>query len=484
MNLGRHASNIALLIVFSGALSCASSEMHTVNYERQIHSDPAGAEVRPDDADEELIGHTPLAVDGEITVKRKPSTLSKILLGIGGGYGALGIGIGVPTMRSDTFVDSTGMGTGFIISGVAVGALFALGARYVDDLYITSSDDAFDGDIKVGKKFRSYDHDDFRAAIPTRRYWLSADGYADAALRAGPGETASAQLTSLSPPDNTEVAGPDAAPPAPDTDDAESLPIKGTPQPDAFALVVGIQDYRSIAATPGARTDAQRVADMLQTTLGVPERNIRLLTDANATRSDIFAELSWLQNNVSDDSRIYFYFSGHGAPDVKTGASFLLPYEGRPETIEHSGISMDDVLDGLEQTEARDVLAFVDACFSGSGERSALPEGARPLVPTQNTAPKPNIALFSSSAATQISGNAPDADEGLFTRYLIRAIAEGRADVDGDGTIDLAELERYVAPRVTRKARRVHREQQPVLDVSEQLGDPSDIVVVRGLSTE
>ena len=259
--------------------------------------------------------------------------------------------------------------------------------------------------------------------------------------------------------------------------------VTGAPQPNAYAFVVGIEEYRSVTNTPGARTDAQRFAAMLEFTLGVPEQNIHLLTDAEATRSDILATLSWLERNVSADGRIYFFFSGHGSPNVETGESYLLPYEGQPETIEHSGISLQEILDGLQQTPARDVLAFVDACFSGSGDRSALPAGARPLVPVQEAKPQSgsNLAFFASSGAAEISGTSVDGDEGLFTHHLLRALGEGRADIDGDGMINIDELHTYLAPRVARDARRLNREQTPTFSVSDGLGSPESVILLWGL---
>ena len=272
-----------------------------------------------------------------------------------------------------------------------------------------------------------------------------------------------------------------------DTTAAEPIPIEveghlvAAPQPNAYALVVGIEDYRDLTPTPGARLDAQRFAHMLEHSLGVPDQNIHLLTDNDATRGDVLAKLRWFQEHIPSDGRVYFFFSGHGTPHVQTGDSYLLPYEGRPETLEETGLLMNDVLDSLEQTEARDILAFVDACFSGSGERSSLPEGTRPLVPVQETTTAPRVALFSSSGASEISGNAPDAEEGLFTRHLVDAIAAGRADIDGDGQISLQELKTYVAPRVAREARQLNRQQNPTLIVPDELGDPSNIILVWGL---
>ena len=278
--------------------------------------------------------------------------------------------------------------------------------------------------------------------------------------------------------DQPPVATIDPAPPA-----ARALEdhLIAAPQPGAHALVIGIEKYRDLTPTPGARGDAEQFAEMLEKTLGVSERNIHLLTDNRATRGDILSKLRELRETVPSDGRIYFFFSGHGTPHVESGASYLLPYEGRPETLDETGLLLEDVLTSLEDTQARDVLAFLDSCFSGSGDRSTLPEGTRPLVPVQEVASAPRVAVFSSSGASEISGNAPGADEGLFTRHLIDAIARGRADIDGDGQISLSELKTYVAPRVAREARELNRNQNPTLRVSEDLGDPDQVIMVWGL---
>lgn len=97
----------------------------------------------------------------------------------------------------------------------------------------------------------------------------------------------------------------------------------------------------------------------------------------------------------------------------RSATSCELRLEGKPETISHSGVEMERVLSTLGDSKAREVLAFVDACFSGRGDRSVVPEGTRPLVPVQKLEAKTKVALFSASGAKEIAGNVPGKDGGL-----------------------------------------------------------------------
>ena len=253
--------------------------------------------------------------------------------------------------------------------------------------------------------------------------------------------------------------------PAPDT----SAYLSGGRQPNAYALVIGIEHYRDLPSPTGARADAQRFAALAKTTLGIPDANIRTSYDDHAGKNDIQTQLAWLASNVPTGGRIYFFFSGHGAPDASQGTPYVVPYDASLDALTQSAIPLDSILQSLAQTHAKDVLAVVDSCFSGAGGRSLLPKGARPLVRMHDASPKAQVALFSASSGSEISGPALDGSGGLFTTYVVQGIGTGAADVDGDGTITLGELGQWVTPRVTREAKRENRAQTPLLTVGSNI---------------
>lgn len=256
--------------------------------------------------------------------------------------------------------------------------------------------------------------------------------------------------------------------------------IAAAPQPASYALVIGIEKYRDVAAATGARRDAESFAELTRQTLGVPEDHVRLLLDDRATKTDIAKQVRWLQTNVTAGGRVYVYFSGHGAPDPATGVSYIVPYDGDPQYLTESAIKMSDILDDLEKTKAKDVLAIADSCFSGAGGRSVLAPGTRPLVHVERVKSVARVALFSASSGAEISGPTADGTGGLFSRYLIEALGSGAADINGDGQISLAELDEWIRPRVKRDAKRANRDQTPSLQVGKKLGEPGEFIVAWG----
>jgi hypothetical protein len=300
-------------------------------------------------------------------------------------------------------------------------------------------------------------------------------------LRAGKEEHASTAVISREAAARL-AAGAPAAAPAPAPAPAAPTFVGATPQPASYALVVGIDHYRDVPGAPGARADAERFAQLARQTLGLRDEHVRLAVDDHATRTDVLEGLKWLRDNVTAGGRVYFFFSGHGAPSPDS-ATYLVPYDGNARDIAGTALAMNDVMAQLGQTRAREVLAVVDACFSGAGGRSVLPPGARPLMRVKEAAPSAQMALFTASQGDEISGPAPGENAGAFTKYVTTGLGTGAADVNGDGQVSLQELSDWVSPRVAQAARRDNREQHPKLAVGSGVGDAGNFIVAYGLPT-
>ena len=235
-----------------------------------------------------------------------------------------------------------------------------------------------------------------------------------------------------------------------------------------FGVVIGIEKYQDLPEARFAERDAQAVKSHILA-LGVPERNIVYLAGQRALRSSLEKYVEqWLPNLVGQDSQVYFYFSGHGAPDAKTGDSYLVTWDGDPNFLGTTAYSVKRLFDRLAQLKARRVLVAMDACFSGAGGRSVLPSGARPLI-TRIEGLKPSgiVSVLAAAAPNEITGTVDSAGHGAFTYYLLRGL--NGAAAEKSGRVTLRAVFDYLKPLVQDEARRVNRDQSPQIFATDDL---------------
>lgn len=254
--------------------------------------------------------------------------------------------------------------------------------------------------------------------------------------------------------------------PAPETAPAPAGPrlpplskpvIFSSDRPDDLAVIVGVESYSDIAAkAPYAERDAEAFKAHVRA-LGVPERNIVLLTGSKASRSALVKNVEgWLPRMSKPGSRVYFYFSGHGAPDPRNGTAYLVPWDGDPNFLDATGYPVNELYKRLGELPASQVLVALDSCFSGAGGRSVLPTGARPLVGRLAPVAVPSkLTVLTASASNEISGSLDEKGHGAFTWFLLEGLNAGKRSAK--------ELHAYLTPKVQDESRRLNRDQTPQL---------------------
>ena len=244
--------------------------------------------------------------------------------------------------------------------------------------------------------------------------------------------------------------------------DVDKPAYRRAEEPSSAAIVLGVERYAGLPPADYAERDASAVREHLLA-LGVPRSNMVFATDEQVTKTAIKKYLdAWLPKKTSSRSTVYFYFSGHGAPDLRTGRAFLVPSDGDPKYLRVTGYPLADLYASLSRLEARRVVVLLDSCFSGAGGRSVLPKGTRPLVTKVDLglSTDPRIVTLSASGADQISGTIDEQGHGAFTYYLLKGL-DGAAGEQG--RITVAALHGYLVPRVEDAARRENRAQTPQL---------------------
>ncbi len=258
------------------------------------------------------------------------------------------------------------------------------------------------------------------------------------------------------------VAAGEAAP----VEDLDAPPAAKTAlDPDAVAVVIGIERYRDVPGVEYAARDAQSIHAYLTKSMGFDARNVRLLQNERATRTDLESALgTWLRNRVTEKSRVFVFYAGHGAPNPVTGEGYLVPYDGDPSDTKTTAYPIASLYKSLAALPAREVVVALDACFSGAGGRSVLAKGARPLVNRVKGLETPggNAVVLAAAAGDQISLSDADGQHGLLTLSMLRGL-RGGADADKNGSVTVAELYGYVRPEVERAARLQNTDQTPSL---------------------
>lgn len=223
------------------------------------------------------------------------------------------------------------------------------------------------------------------------------------------------------------------------------------------AVIIGIEGYQNLPKSEYSYDDAKLVKDYFKA-LGIKERNIDFLADEKATRSAMEKSLEgWLSNKTKRGSRVFLYYSGHGAPDPATGEAFLVPYDGDPNYLSITGYPLKRLYAKLGSLNASEVVVILDSCFSGSGGRSVIAKGARPLVITSTkiTIP-PNMAVLSATQGAQISTSSTERGHGILTYYFLKAIKDGKRNI--------SEIYVYLRPEVEDEAKALNVQQSPSLN--------------------
>ena len=237
------------------------------------------------------------------------------------------------------------------------------------------------------------------------------------------------------------------------------------------ALIVGVSVYSSsdIATLEGVPFDMDS-ARQIARAMGIPDNRMTVLRDEQATKRNIVEALEKLSAEVSEGSRVFVYFSGHGTrwweENIKGCREGLLAYDRETLTNEEiaqrtrrMGEVADKVVvlfdachsDGVtaNRLRARSVAsgrltpkfflkagADADACSRPTNLR------ARSVVAeaTKLGALQENYVQITSARADEVSFDEPGKG-GLATQGMQQCLLSKASDRDGSGASSIEEIQ-------------------------------------------
>ena len=248
--------------------------------------------------------------------------------------------------------------------------------------------------------------------------------------------------------------------------------LKAQANPNAVALIIGVESYSNLPPAQYADSDATHFYDYASQSLGVPPHKIKLLTDSKANRTELLKAMrSWMKTEVNGKSDVYIFFAGHGLASADGSKTYLLPADGDRDLLDETSILRDDLIASAKG--AKTITLFLDTCYSGGTRTNEiLLADARPIaiVPDKSALPS-NVTVLAAASGAQLSSTYEAAQQGLFSYWLMKGL-EGDADANKDKKITTGELHEYVARQVGPMAQRRNRQQDPQL-----MGDSTRVLV-------
>lgn len=248
-------------------------------------------------------------------------------------------------------------------------------------------------------------------------------------------------------------------------------PASASPIPARlFVLAIGLNDYADEKfKLKYALLDAKALVQALQKTgKGLYKATeVTLLSDADVKRDKLDATFTDLASKIRPSDVFVFFVAGHGK--TVDGRYYFVPQDFKFDSNRSSKAALDKavVAQGIAQEQwqawfarisAKKSILLFDTCEAGTltgegRETQALERGAA------------SDRLVQATGRTILTASAGDndalegfRDHGLFTYSVLEALE--RADGNGDGRIDVAELATYVHAQVTTLSEKVFKQRQ------------------------
>jgi len=252
----------------------------------------------------------------------------------------------------------------------------------------------------------------------------------------------------------------------------------------SWAVLIGVEHYHRVPPLRYTVNDVRQLSATLRMRDGFTEDTVLELTDAaknprfQPLRASIMSELPrWLSKAKTGD-RVIIYFSGHGlrGPD---GKLYLAPLDCDPRHPDETSVPVEWLREEIASCKADFKLLLVDACHAGSEKGEDDQESVVSKDLGEPFRDLSGVVTIASSTADEKSQIWEKKHQSLFTYWLTQAF-KGHADANGDSTIDIDELYKYVYARVTHTAKaRFPRPQTPVRIVRAGIEGVPQVVQVK-----
>jgi uncharacterized caspase-like protein len=257
-----------------------------------------------------------------------------------------------------------------------------------------------------------------------------------------------------------------------------------------YALLIGVGEsvYKPLSL-PVTVKDTQAIyAALIDPDLcAYPDskEHIRVLNDAEATRSGILDGLRWLKEKAEADpkSTIFVYYSGHGWLNKTDNCYYLIQHDVKLSNLPVSALSAEALTDALRQIKSERLLVVIDSCHAAgmATSKDADTELLEEFKDFERTSPSKGVidtlkqgmgrVIFTSSEGKEKSW-VKDESMSIYTYHFLEAL-QGAANRPGDTEVKVSNLMNHLSKAVPESARKLHgADQTPHFDM-----DAGDFII-------
>ncbi|WP_211767315.1 caspase family protein [Kutzneria sp. CA-103260] len=169
-----------------------------------------------------------------------------------------------------------------------------------------------------------------------------------------------------------------------------------------------------------------------------------------------------IQRRVADflaaagrDDVLLLHFSCHGLKNA-AGELFLAGTDTVPNRLSATAVAARFVNDELAECRAAHVALLLDCCFGGAFAKGTVSRAVDEVDVEESFPLRPGRSrvVITASSATEYAFEGEELAESgrlrpsVFTEAVVQGLRTGDADLNGDGSVDLDELYKYVYARV------------------------------------
>ena len=257
------------------------------------------------------------------------------------------------------------------------------------------------------------------------------------------------------------------SPDASSLENARALSIAAIrpPDPRRWAILVAIQDYddRCLSPLEYPTADAKLLEQTLIRRYRVPADQILTLLDVSGVRLE--QGIPNLLEKVQPEDRVILYVAGHAYRD-DDGKIYLAPKDFNLTRLAGSGLSLQWLVDRIEECVAKEKLLLLDSSNAGTGadlrQQPSTAEMLETLEAPSGRAPLRTVTAIASSSTGERGHCLPAKQHGLFAFSLSEGYS-GRADLNRDCRLEPTELFAFLSQAMASAGAEIQQSQTPRL---------------------